>query len=56
MIKKSSPGALLLKAILGKGNYVIDGAMGMNPAQRMQKHVKLIGFETIATSNVSRRV
>jgi len=29
---------------IGKCNYFIDGPIGMNPTQRMQKHVKLTGI------------
>ena len=29
---------------IGKGNNFVDGSIGMNPTQRMQKHVKLTGI------------
>jgi hypothetical protein len=30
--------------LIAKGNDFVDGAIGMNTAQRMQKHVKLTGI------------
>ena len=33
-------------SLIAKGNNFIDGSVGMDPTQRMQKHIKLIGIIT----------
>jgi hypothetical protein len=39
-----------------KGNDFVDGTIGMNPAQRIQKHVKLTGIIAEDTGCVSQRL